>query len=106
MNNNFILDDPKLASYQHEILIEQIKEFQESLDDEHEVGLITPFNSSKPFVITEIGYHNPYLIYFYGYYNNQDSTLIQHINQISLLLTPVEKQPNKPARRIGFNPNE
>ena len=98
------LRNPKHAEYQYELVTEAIREFQNELDDEHEVGLLlASFGQSILLNVTDIGYANPSLIYFYGYVNGKKSTLIQHINQLSFLLTSVEKaNPNVPARRIGF----
>lgn len=96
-----------LADYQYELLCSSIKEFQEGLDDEHEVGLqLASFGQSITLNVTNIGYSNPSLIHFYGYINGSKAHLIQHISQLSFLLTSVPKvDPEKPARRIGFQTN-
>lgn len=96
-----------LADYQYELLCKNIKDFQDSLDDEHEVGLqLASFGQSILLNVTDIGYSNPSLIHFYGYYNGNEAHLIQHINQLSFLLVSVSKsEPDKPARRIGFDTN-
>lgn len=102
INYKDLLRDYSYADNQYEILCNEIKQFQDNLDDEHEIGLITPYNSSKIFIITDLGFHNPNLIYFYGYYDDHEAQLIQHVNQINILLTAIPKQPNKPLRRVGF----
>ena len=96
-----------LADYQYELLCQYVKEFQNELDDEHEVGLfLASFGQSILLSVTDIGYSNPSLIHFYGYYNGMEAHLIQHINQLNYLLTPIpHSDPNKPARRIGFETN-
>lgn len=55
--------------------------------------------------VTEIGYHNPSLIFFYGYVDGQFSQLIQNVSQLNFLLTVLPKSdPDKPPNRIiGFN---
>lgn len=99
--------DYQLADYQYELLCKHIKAFQDTLDDEHEVGLqLASFGQSIVLNVVEIGYSNPCLIHFYGYYNGNKCHLIQHVNQLSFLLLAVPKSdPDKPARRIGFDTN-
>lgn len=99
------VSDPYLADHHYEIIMEAIKKFEEDLDDEHEVCLrLTSFGQSITLSVTNIGYHNPSTIMFYGYVGSQPATLIQHINQLNFLLLAVKKSdPEKPARRIGFS---
>ena len=97
--------DYTMADYQYELLMESIKEFETGLDDRHEVALyLTSFGKSVLLHVTKIGYANPCMLYFHGYVNNVKSTLIQHVSQLSFLLTSVEKaDATKPPRRIcGF----
>lgn len=96
-----------LADYQYELLCNYIKQFQDDLDDEHEVAIqLASFGQSIILNVTDIGYANPSLIHFYGYYNGNKAHLIQHVNQLSFLLASVPKSdPSKPARRIGFDTN-
>lgn len=96
------------ADYQYELIMEAISEFQKNLDNEHEVALqLASFGQSIIMNVTDIGYANPSIIYFYGYVNGKDSTLIQHVSQLNFLLTSVAKaDPNKPARRIGFEASD
>lgn len=98
----------KNADYQFEILSNQIKEFQDSLDDEHEVGmLLASFGQSILLSVTKIGYTNPSIIHFHGFVNGNNAHLIQHVNQLNFLLTSVPKEsPEKPPRRIGFDTSE
>lgn len=92
-----------LADTQFGILKEQIKEYEETLDSEHEVGIMmTDFGKSVLMQVTYISYKDPVLIIFKGFVGGQESVLIQHINQLNFLLTKVTKEPNKPKRRIGF----
>lgn len=97
--------DHKLADRQYELLCTYIKEFQDDLDDDHEVCMqLASFGQNILLQVTDIGYANPSLITFYGYVNNQYCELIQHVNQLSFLLMSCPKaEPEKPARRIGFD---
>lgn len=94
----------QLADWKYEKVVEQIKGFQDQLDEDHEVGLLlTAFGTSVLMQVTDIGYQNPDLLYFYGYVNGTKAQLIQHSSQLNFLLTSVEKEDkSKPARRIGF----
>ncbi|MBE5857441.1 MAG: hypothetical protein E7296_07780 [Lachnospiraceae bacterium] len=92
------------ADTQFEILKEQIQEYEDSLDAEHEVGIMmTNFGQSVLMQVTNISYKDPVLIIFRGFVNGQESVLVQHINQLNFLLTRVSKEPNRPKRTIGFN---
>lgn len=93
-----------LADYTYEIIMEEIKDFEDQLDDDHEVALrLASFGQSITLAVHEIGYANPSTLTFYGYVGNQPATLIQHVNQLSFLLLAVKKpDPEKPPRRIGF----
>lgn len=96
------------ADWKYEKIVEQIKDFQDSLDSEHEVALLlASFGSTITLAVTDIGYQNPDLLYFYGYVDGKESQLIQHMSQLNFLLTSVERaDKSKPARRIGFSTND
>ncbi|WP_145047903.1 DUF6173 family protein [Paenibacillus xylanexedens] len=98
------LKDPKMADTQYEILMEEIREFERALSPNEEIAiLLASFGQSVMMNVTEIGFHNPSLMVFYGYVNGQRSQLIQHISQLNFLLTSVpNSDPDRPARRIGF----
>lgn len=99
-----IIRNTSHADTQYEILMENIKNFENNLTENEEVAIhLTSFGQSLLMQVSRIGYHNPSIIMFYGYVNNQYSQLIQHINQLNFLLTSAPKiDPSKPARRIGF----
>ena len=88
---------------QFEILQKYIEEYQDSLDDQHEVGLLlTNFGQSVLMQVCEISYEKSVLLVFKGYVNGKYSTLIQHVSQLNFLITSIEKEPDKPKQRIGF----
>ncbi len=97
---------PSAYSYsdtQFDILKEQIREFESTLDAEHDVALwLTNFGQSVLMQVTEISYRMPVLMIFKGYVNGVESTLIQHVNQLSFLLTSVKTDPGRPKQKIGF----
>lgn len=94
-----------LAEKQYKIILEEIKYFENQLDDEHEAALMmTNFGISVTLYIKDIDYANPSLIFYYGIdANGNRCQLIQHVNQINFLLKAVKKyDPTKPPHRIGF----
>ncbi|QRG66945.1 DUF6173 family protein [Brevibacillus choshinensis] len=93
------------ASGYHKRLIEMITAFDNSLDNEHEVGMkLVTFGQAVTFHVTGIGYYNPSLIRFLGRLEDGSSVeLIQHISQISFLLMAVKRSnPDEPKKPIGF----
>lgn len=91
---------------QFEIIKRYVLDFQESLDSEHDVGvMLTNFGSTVLMEVTNIGYEKSVLMVFKGFVNGREATLIQHINQLNFLLTSVPKEPNSPKRKIGFTAN-
>ena len=93
-----------MADYTYEVIVERIKDFEEELDEDHEVALqLASFGQSITLSVTDIGYSNPSTLVFHGFVGEQHATLIQHMSQLNFLLLAVPKaDPTKPARRIGF----
>jgi hypothetical protein len=89
-----------VASEFYKRLMEWIQAFNTSLDDEHEVGIrLVNFGQTVSFHLEKLGYWDPYLISFSGVTDNGDPVeLIQHVNQISVLLMKISrKDPTKPT---------
>lgn len=95
----------EMADNQYKLIMRSISEFEKNLDDAHEIALyLASFGQSVLMNVESISYANPSLIFFHGYVSGKPSTLIQHVNQLSFLLTSVAKEdPNRQARRIGFD---
>ena len=91
------------AEWMHERIVRSINDFENELDQDHEVGArLVSFGSTISFHIADVGYWGPDIITFYGVdEQGQAVQLIQHTNQLSVLLIAVKKQQQK-ARRIGF----
>ena len=86
-------------------LIRLIEDFEKGLSDQEEIGgRLVGAPGEGSFQIDDIGFWGPDLIMFYG--KNKDGRpvrLIQHYNQLSVLLTSVPKEkPREAPRRIGF----
>lgn len=99
-----VMRNYNMADYTYEVIVRRIKEFQDELDDDHEVALqLASFGQSITLAVTSIGYSNPNTLVFYGYVDGHPATLIQHMTQLNFLLLSMPKQdPEKPPRRIGF----
>lgn len=95
------ISDPVISAYK--ALVSYINEFQDELDDEHEVGArLVSFGNEVRFHIQDVGYTAPTLITFTGVMDNGDRVqLVQHVSQLSVLLVAVAKREDKPYR-IGF----
>ena len=92
------------ASEFHKRLKILIKDFDQSLDNNSEVGvMLVNFGSPIQLKLTFLGFYNPYLIIMEGEQNGKPVKLIQHVNQISILLIKLQKaDPSKPKQKIGF----
>ncbi|MBW3559005.1 MAG: hypothetical protein KY446_08530 [Proteobacteria bacterium] len=93
------------AEWMFDRLIRIISDFEKSLSDQEEIGgRLTGAPGEGTFHIDDIGFWGPDLIMFYG--KNKEGRpirLIQHYNQLSVLLTSVPKEkPQEKPRRIGF----
>lgn len=97
--------DYKMADYQYEVIMKRIKDFEDELDDEHEVSIqLASFGKDILMNVVNIGYSNPHTLVFHGFINGEKATLLQHLSMLSFLLLAAKKQePDKPARRIGFS---
>lgn len=104
----FINRDYTLADWKYEKLKEQIEEFQAYLTDDVDVCIaLSSFGTSMIMQVTDIGYQNPDMLYFYGYINGNETQLIQHVSQLNFVLMAVKKEePDRPPRRIGFAVDE
>ncbi len=106
-STNFLADLQRLnlASGFAKRLLLQITQFDAELDADHEVGMkLVSFGQSITFHVSDVGYYNPSLILFIGLTEDGNRVeLVQHVSQISFLLTVLPKlHPEKPKRKIGF----
>lgn len=92
------------ADYQAEVILKQIKDFEDSLDPDQEVLLqLASFGATVYLAVTDIGYANPSILMFHGFVSDEKAQLIQHVNQLSfLLLAQKNLDSTRKTRRIGF----
>ena len=86
-------------------LAAQIKEFEDELAANQEVGVcLAQFGREITFRVLGLGYHNPGLVIFHGEMDDGSVVrLIQHMSQVNLLLVRMAVPAERPARRIGFS---
>ncbi|MEL7116830.1 MAG: DUF6173 family protein [Pseudomonadota bacterium] len=92
------------AEWAYERLILYIQNFEEQLDNAHEVAMGFAGSNSGVIRIEGIGYFDPDIVTFYGSDEAGTKTqLIQHVTQLSVTLRALPKQSTDgSARRIGF----
>jgi hypothetical protein len=98
------MDHKSPAQWAYERLILYIRNFEETLDEAHEVAMGFAGSDAGTIRIEGMGYFDPDIVTFYG----QDqmgmrTQLIQHVSQLSVMLRALPKQIEEaPPTRIGF----
>lgn len=92
------------ARWAYERLILYIKNFEEQLDNEHEVAMGFTGGDAGVIRIEGMGYFDPDIVTFYGSDPTGAKTqLIQHVSQLNVMLRALPKHVDQPApNRIGF----
>lgn len=92
------------AEWAYERLILYIQNFEEHLDDAHEVAIGLTGGSTGVLRIEGVGYFEPDIITFYGTDQSGARTqLVQHVSQLNVTLRALPKAEGAPeAARIGF----
>lgn len=92
------------AEWAYERLIIYIQNFEEQLDNEHEIAMGFAGGEAGVLRIEGMGFFDPDIVTFYGSDENGAKTqLIQHVTQLSVLLRALPKEIQAQApKRIGF----
>lgn len=91
------------AETQLEIIKREVTAYQQKLDQDHDVVLsLTHFGHSVLMEVEQISVESPVILAFRGRVDGRPSVLLQHVNQLSFLLTSLPTAPNQPHRKIGF----
>jgi len=92
------------SEWAYERLILYIKNFEEQLDNEHEVAMGFTGADAGVIRIEGIGYFDPDIVTFYGSDPTGTKTqLIQHVTQLNVMLRALPKKVATEApQRIGF----
>ena len=86
-------------------IMEQIRSFEHSLEENQEVGIrLVSFGQTIVIHVTDIDYEQPNMVIFIGRTDDaQPVRLIQHMSQLSFLLTRVPRlNPKEERQPIGF----
>lgn len=92
------------AEWAYQRIILYIQNFEEQLDNEHEVAMGFTGSDAGVLRIEGIGYFDPDIVTFYGTDSTGAKTqLVQHVSQLNVILRamPREKGEDEPYR-IGF----
>ncbi|EAQ13855.1 hypothetical protein RB2654_12319 [Maritimibacter alkaliphilus HTCC2654] len=97
-------EDKSPAEWAYQRIILYIQNFEEQLDNEHEVAMGFTGSDAGVLRIEGIGYFDPDIVTFYGTDSTGTKTqLVQHVSQLNVILRamPREKGEDEPYR-IGF----
>lgn len=98
------IEDKSPAQWAYERVILYIKNFEERLDNAHEVAMGFAGSQGGAMRIDGLGYFAPDMITFYG--RDEDglrTQLVQHVSQLNVMLRAMPKSPEEEEpRRIGF----
>jgi hypothetical protein len=85
-------------------ILGEIRSFQSELDNSLDVALQLISLPHYVIQVDQVGFYQPNLIVLYGRIDGRATRLVQHLSQLSFLLTSVKRQnPDEPRRQIGFH---
>lgn len=92
------------AEWAYERLILYIQNFEQQLDNEHEIAMGYAGGDTGVMRIEGMGFFDPDMITFYGSDSMGVKTqLVQHVSQLSVMLRALPKPTEEaPPTRIGF----
>jgi hypothetical protein len=96
---------PKIALYAdtfYDRLRHHIEEFQKNLKEDEQLAIYSYAGPNEPILITDIGYHNPFLINLFGTDSKgNECCVLAHMSSIQLVLK-IEKASPEERKEIGF----
>lgn len=93
------------AEWAYDRFILYIQNFEEQLDNEHEVAMGFTGGDAGILRIEGMGFFDPDMITFYGTDQSGAKTqLVQHVSQLNVMLRALPKavEKDEPPKRIGF----
>ena len=98
------IDEKSPAEWAYERLVIYIQNFEEQLDNEHEIAVGFVGGDAGVLRIEGLGFFDPDIVTFYGKDGDGTKTqLIQHVTQLSVMLRAIPKESETvDAKRIGF----
>jgi hypothetical protein len=101
--NPSVLKNPTLASTFYDQLQEAINRELEQLGKMEQLAVYYQGPSGAPLLVTDLGYHNPYLIKLFGKNErDEECVVLAHMNSVQLLLVVEKPAARSPKRTIGF----
>jgi len=96
--------DHTMADTMYNRLVAAIREFEDGLDAEEEIGAqLAQFGQTVTVAVEDVSYHNPHLIKLHGVTpDGHRCTLLQHMSQVNILLVALKVKDQREPRRIGF----
>lgn len=97
-------DQKSPAQWAYERTVLYLKNFEEQLDNEHEVAMGFVGGDAGVLRIEGMGYFDPDVVTFYGRdANGARMQLVQHVSQLNVIFRALTKQVHDQApNRIGF----
>ncbi len=87
-----------------ERILHEMQSFQDELDESLDVAIHLVNVLDVTMQVESIGSYQPNLIVFYGRVKGTPTRLVQHLSQLSFVLTSVPRRnPDEPRREIGFH---
>jgi hypothetical protein len=92
------------AQWAYERVVLYLKNFEEQLDNDHEMAMGFAGGNTGVLRIEGMGYFDPDIVTFYGSDPEGGRTqLVQHVTQLNVMLRALPKRVREAApRRIGF----
>jgi len=95
--------DHTMANTFYDRLQEQISAAQAQLYEGEQLAVYYQGQGGSPIQVTNLGYHNPYLIKLFGKNESaEDCLVLAHMNSVQLLLVVEKTDARSPKRTIGF----
>lgn len=101
--NPAVPHDRTMANTFYDRLQEQISAAQAQLYEGEQLAVYYQGQGGSPIQVTNLGYHNPYLIKLFGKNESaEDCLVLAHMNSVQLLLVVEKTDVRSPKRTIGF----
>ena len=95
--------DRTMANTFYDQLQEAINRELEQLGKMEQLAVYYQGQGGSPIQVTNLGYHNPYLIKLFGKNESaEDCLVLAHMNSVQLLLVVEKTDARSPKRTIGF----
>jgi hypothetical protein len=95
--------NPPMADTFYDRIETFIKEAEGELKQDEQLEITCSSPSGEVILITDIGYHNPYLIMLYGQDKHMNQcTILTHMDSVQLMIKTISLEDAGKHRHIGF----